>query len=961
MKGTFLEHVAKDILAKYGNNLSRIAVIFPNKRASIFLNDYLARLTNQPIWSPAYITISDMFRQHSQLILGDQIKLISDLYKEYIHHTGSDESLDHFFSWGQILLSDFDDIDKNMADAKKVFGNLRDIHEYDDISYLNDEQMALLKRFFSNFSEHHNTELKMRFLRFWSHFYDIYQSFNQRLEEQGLAYEGAMYRRVVQSENIDFKYETYIFVGFNMVQKVEQALFKRLMRERNAKFYWDFDHYYMDIDNHEAGHYVKQYIQEFPNELDNRDDDLYNNIKKAKNITFISSPTDDAQARYTSEWLLANGRIEDGRDTAIVLCDEQLLPRVIHSLPPEVNNVNVTTGYPLSQSPFASLVHTLIMLQTAALYRYPNRYRLLYVNKILNHPYIKYVSPRYQEVKNTINEQKLFYIDRDTLTAFDEGMALLFADLIDEGRAAPVTLEKLSQWLLDVLTWIGENSQEQDDPFFQEALFRTYQLINRLNELTIAGDLAIDLVTFQRLVMQLTTSTTIPFHGEPAKGLQIMGLLETRNLDFKHVLLLSCNEGKMPKGINDTSFIPHAIRKAFDLTTIDHKVSIYSYYFHNLLQRAEDVTILYNNSTEDGQRGEMSRFMLQLMVESSHAIRRESLQSEIATSNTQSLVIEKDDRCQSILNQMTHLAPTSIIDYIRCPLQFFYRRIAEIEEPDDVEDEEGIDNRIFGNIFHRAAELIYKELTTQGPVISQGTILDFLKRPARLEMIVNQAFNEELFHQEGPSKAPMYNGLQLINRQVIIGYLQQLLRMDAKHPRFTIKGLEESAYEKMTVNTSIGTRTLNIGGIIDRLDMVTNENGEPQIRVIDYKTGRAPSAQVYSIDELFTNNGMRSKHTHYFFQTILYSIIVRHSLKMNPEKARVSPALLFIQQSKGEDYDPILCINKERIDDILPLETEFREKLNALLAEIFDPTHPFEPTANKEMCTHCVYRRLCMA
>lgn len=960
MKGTFLEYVAKDLLDKYGNDLSHVAVIFPNKRASIFLNDYLARLTNKPLWSPAYITISDLFRQHSDLIVADPIKLISDLHKEYIRHTGAEESLDHFFGWGQILLSDFDDIDKNMADAQKVLGNLRDLHEYDDISYLNKEQMTLLQRFFSNFSEQHNSELKMRFLRFWSHFHDIYTSFNQRLLLQGLAYEGALYRRVVQCENIDFKYKTYVFVGFNMVQKVEQTLFKRLRQERDAKFYWDFDHAYIDSINHEAGCFIKQYIQDFPNELDNHDEAIYNNLGKPKELTFISSPTDDAQARYTSDWLLANGRIDDGRDTAIVLCDELLLPRIIHCLPPEVRNVNMTTGYPLSQSPFASLIYALIMLQTAGLHRYHNRYRALYLNKVLNHPYIKYVSPSTHEVKQMISDQKLFYIERDTLSVIDEGMALLSADLTNGEETTVITLEKLSQWLLDILTLIANNSKGNEDPFFQEGLFKTYQLLNRLHELILAGDLVVDTITFLRLFTQLTATTSIPFHGEPAKGLQVMGLLETRNLDFKHVLLLSCNEGKMPKGINDTSFIPHAIRKAFDLTTIDHKVSIYSYYFHSLLQRAEDVTILYNNSTEDGQRGEMSRFMLQLMVESNHHIHRESLRSEINLSITQPSSIVKDDNCMSVLNQLTHLSPTSIIDYIRCPLQFFYRRLAEIEEPEEVDDGESIDNRTFGNIFHRSAELTYKELMANGNVINQASILDLLKHPVRLEMIVNQAFNEVLFNMKEQGKAPMLNGLQLINRQVILNYLQQLLKIDAKHSQFTIMGLEVNVYEKVTFDTPMGKKTLSIGGIIDRLDMITGKNGQPQVRVIDYKTGRAPSSQVNSLEELFTNDGMRTKHTHYFFQTLLYSIIVKHSHKLNIENVAVSPALLFIQQSKSEDYDPILFINKEKIDDILPLEQEFREKLNGLLTEIFDPSRPFEPTSNKDMCTHCVYRRLCM-
>jgi hypothetical protein len=269
---SFLEYVAEDIIRKYGTDLSRTAVVFPNKRASLFLNDHLARLTNgKPLWSPAYITISELFRQQSSLSVADPIKLVCDLHKSFCLHTGSDETLDKFYGWGQLLISDFDDIDKNMADADRVFANLRDIHELDDLSYLTDEQRQLLKHFFSHFTEEHETELKQRFLRLWSHFIDIYHDFNERLSKQGLAYEGALYRSVVTTHLSPLttttpapspagpssgfsQYDRYLFVGFNLLQKVEQQLFSQLQKEGKAYFYWDFDDYYMH--NHEAGRYI---------------------------------------------------------------------------------------------------------------------------------------------------------------------------------------------------------------------------------------------------------------------------------------------------------------------------------------------------------------------------------------------------------------------------------------------------------------------------------------------------------------------------------------------------------------------------------------------------------------------------------------------------------------------------------------------------------------------------------
>ena len=255
---TFLEYVAEDMLAKHGTNLSKTAVVFPNKRASLFFNELLAKQAGKPIWSPAYITISELFRAHSTLQVGDQIKLICDLHKCFVQTTGIDETLDHFYGWGQLLLADFDDIDKNMADAEKVFANVRNIHEFDDVSYLTEEQKSIIRKFFSNFTDNHDTELKQRFLQLWSHFHDIYKRYNECLLQQGLAYEGALYRQVACDETTTFDYDQYIFVGFNLLQKVEQRLFQRLQQQGKARFYWDYDHYYMA--ENEAGYYIRQYL-----------------------------------------------------------------------------------------------------------------------------------------------------------------------------------------------------------------------------------------------------------------------------------------------------------------------------------------------------------------------------------------------------------------------------------------------------------------------------------------------------------------------------------------------------------------------------------------------------------------------------------------------------------------------------------------------------------------------------
>ena len=384
---SFLESVAEDLLKRYGTDLSRVAVVFPNKRASLFLNEHLARLAGRPIWSPAYITI-------------------------FIQCTGINESLDHFYGWGQLLLADFDDLDKNMAPADKVFANLRDIHELDDVSYLTDEQREMIRRFFSNFTDDHNSELKERFLRLWSHIGDIYHTYNAQLAAQQLCYEGALYRQVATDETLQFDHDAYVFIGFNLLQQVEQVLFRRLEQAGKAIFYQDTD-------------------EEAPEQ-----------------VTYISAPTENIQARYIPQWLTPE-RIAAGRRTAIVLCNEGLLQAVIHCLPENVNKVNITTGYPLLQTPVASLVSQLINLQVNGYSAKIGRFRRRWLDIVARHPY---------------------------------------APLLPEDYAARHLSDHaaLLHWLLDIIRHIASSMQGVD----AEAVFRIYTLLNRVSDLIDNGILS---------------------------------------------------------------------------------------------------------------------------------------------------------------------------------------------------------------------------------------------------------------------------------------------------------------------------------------------------------------------------------------------------------------------------------------------------------------------------------------
>lgn len=873
----FLEHVAADLLKRYGTDLSRVAVVFPNKRASLFLNEHLARMADKPLWSPAYITISDLFRSHSSWKVADPILLVCELHKCFVETTGIDETLDHFYGWGQLLLADFDDLDKNMGPADQVFKNLRDIHELDDISYLTDEQREMIKRFFSNFSEDHNSELKQRFLRLWSRIGTIYHRFNEQLASQQLCYEGALYRQVVESPTIDFRYDTYAFVGFNHLQEVEKILFKRLEREGKAIFYQD--------------------TEELPPE----------------ELTYISAPTENIQARYVSQWLTPE-RIAAGRRTAIVLCDEKLLQTVIHCLPKEVEKVNVTTGYPLIQTAAATLVSQFFNLQINGFSLKTQSFRRHWLELMNRHPYAKMMPEDYASTHYTDNSE-------------------------------------LMHALLGIVRHVAKDPSPKDQ-LATESLFRVYTVLNRLTDLVDSGILKVDSITLQRLVTQVIQSTSIPFHGEPAEGIQIMGVLETRNLDFDHVLMLSCNEGNMPRGVSDTSFIPYSIRKAYGLTTVDHKVAIYEHYFHRLLQRAKDVTLVYNNATNDGQTGEMSRFMLQQMVEREKPILYRTLQAGQQTSLRRPKPIVKTDEVMAIMKdrfsqEKDGISPTAISTYLRCQLRFFYHYVGNLIEPDD-NDEELVDNRIFGNIFHKAAQTFYEKLKAlTGNHITALVIDDYLKRKIEIEQAVDDAFRTELFQIKDPNrKTPDYDGLQLINREVIIKYLRLLLETDRKLTPFSILGLEKPI--RMPFGDTV------IRGIIDRLDQITDpETGEDLVRVIDYKTGARKQKDLPDVAAIFDPANVK-EHSDYYLQAFLYSHIVRQE-----KNIPVSPLLLFVQYTGAENYEPTLKLGKEPVRDIANVSDEFIQLLTEKMSEIFSQDLAFSPTEDAERCRTCPYQMLC--
>lgn len=955
---SFLKLVAADLYKHTEGNLAHTAVVFPNKRAGLFFNEYLAQESDSPIWSPAYVSISELFRSLSPWEVGDPVKLVCELYKIFRRETQSTETLDDFYFWGEMLISDFDDADKNKVDTDKLFSNLQDLRNImDDYTFIDDEQEEAIRQFFQNFSIERRTALKERFISLWDVLGNIYKGFRESLASQNIAYEGMMYRHVIEHLDVDkLPYEKYVFVGFNVLNKVEHTLFTQLRDAGKAVFYWDYDEFYRRENRqavtHEAGEFIRRNLRDFPSPLP---DELFNNLSKPKEVHYIASSTENAQARYLPQWI-RNNLTTPEKETAVVLCNEALLQPVLHSLPAEVKHVNITMGFPLSQTPVYSFLIALLELHTHGFNFKSGRYTFQSVVTLLKHPYTRQLTGQAELLEKELTGNNRFYPLPGELGK-DEFLTRLFTPLSGNLNLCIRLSETLQQVAgIYQTNTSGTGDTDAFSQLYRESLFKAYTTINRFRTLIEEDELTVQPETFRRLLVKVLSATNIPFHGEPAIGMQVMGVLETRNLDFRHLVLLSVNEGQLPKSGGDSSFIPYNLRKAFGMTTIEHKIAVYAYYFYRLLQRAERITLMYNTSSDGLNRGEWNRFMLQFLIEWPHPITRQFLEAGQSPQGTSPITVEKTPdvmrRMQSLFdvraNPKAKFSPSALNYYLDCPLKFYYRYVAGLSAPDEVSAE--IDSATFGSIFHYAAEHIYKDLTTHGKVIHKEALETLLRNEVKLQDYVDAAFKELFFHVPQNEK-PEYNGVQLINSAVIARYLKQLLQNDLRYAPFTFVASEIEVDEPIDIQTPKGVIKSRIGGIIDRMD-----SKDGTLRIVDYKTGGDADTPP-NVESLFVPDKKRSN---YVFQTFLYAAI----LCRKQPTMKIAPALLYIHRAATETYSPVIQMGeprkpKEAVEDFSNYEKEYRERLQGLLEEIFHPEKSFTQTETIEKCAYCDFKALC--
>ena len=975
---SFLKTVAHDLLQTCEGDLSAVAVVFPNKRASLFFSQYLAEeCEGRPLWSPAYLSISDLFASLSPLQVGDPLLMIFELYKVFCGATESEETIDEFYFWGELLLSDFDDLDKNLVDVDQLFANLNDLKTVSaDHSYITPEQEQAIQRFFSNFSVDNLTLVKRRFLSVWEKMGEIYHRLGERLTALGVAYEGMMYRDALSRLDVDsLPYRRYVFVGFNFLTQVERRLLRALKQAGLATFYWDYDVAYVNAHDMEtppeAARFIIDNLSDFPNALPPQ---YFDNLSHEKQVTYVAASTENAQARYFSQWaeeqMKAYNEEKPSRDAedksepmpaneaAVVLCSEDLLLPLLRSTPPQVTDINITMGFPLIHTPAYTYLSALLALQIDGYRKRSKTFAYMQVQTVLRHPYVRRLSPQAADLALSLTQDARFNPTLEEL-GLDEFLAKLFTPQ-PESRA-------LCAYLVDMLNEAAavhrsDDGQErrvgQSEPLYREALFVAYTRMNSLLHLLTTQEADLQPATLQRLALRVLGSAKIPFHGEPAVGLQVIGALETRCLDFRRLLVLSLNEGQLPKTSSQSSFIPYPLRKAFGMTTLDHRDAVYAYTFFRLLQRAEHITLCYNSSSDNRGRGEMSRYMLQYLVHSSQQIRWLSLTPPQSSVVRQAITVEKTKEMMQAFREHYRaqqdetplISPSALNTYLDCRLKYYFHYVARIKVDEEVT--EGIEPAMFGTLFHLSAKKAYEHLSRHGALtVTAETIDELLGDEPRLRGFVDEAFVEAYFKPKEGQK-PEYNGVQLIASRVIYSYLRRMLKSDAEHlVPFTVEGLEEEHSEYFPVAVDGERFDVRIGGIIDRMDY-----HDGFLRILDYKTG-SPETSCESIEKLFTRYNSRPGHV---FQALLYATIVRSQRPGVP----LSPALLYIRKVSTEDFDVSISMGprgkKSPIVDYTDgMADEFRKHLSNLLQEIFGVDTPFSQTDNNKVCDSCDYRELC--
>jgi hypothetical protein len=913
---SFLDKIAEVLIENYSGELSNMIVVLPNKRAKIFLIEALKKQVENNILAPEIISIEDFIQDISGIRSVDPIELLFEFYEVYLSVTekSNQQSFELFANWAKTLLQDFNEIDRYLLDPTHVLSYLKDIED--------------IKKW--GIEVENKTQLLENYIDFWKLLPNYYQSLYAHLLKKGVGYQGLIYRQAVENLNHFSKSITqkqYLFAGFNALNAAEEKIIQHLIAADQAKIYWDVDKTFLNDPYHDAGLFVRRFKESWKHYKTNPFEWIVDDFSQTKNIQVIGTPKTIGQAKITGS--IIENIIKDNPNTtldkvAVVLGEENLLVPLLYSLPSTVGALNITMGYSSKNNPAQILIAKMFKMHTNALSRNAKNYVLYYkdVLDILTHPLVEPYS-KTAGLVNIINKNNYTFITHHKLIELNPVPSDLFLLLFEKWEKGSIpVLETVSKLLLTIKNNLSNDNEEEK--ITKAFVFAIFKVINKLISYYSQHKHIDKIDTLHAIYKQVIDLAEVSFEGEPLNGLQIMGVLESRVLDFDTVIVTSMNEGKFPAGKSQNSFIPYDVKRELGLPTFKEKDAIYTYHFYHLLQRAKNIYLLYNTESEGLDAGEKSRFITQLEVEKQrkHNLTHEIYNAVLPETAYTPMVIEKSEAVMNRLREIASLgfSPSALTSYIRNPIQFYFQKILRIREVEEVE--ENIALNTLGTIIHETLKALYDPFV--GKFVSEQDVQNCFKQ---IDAEVLKQF--KVVYKEGEIK----KGRNLLAFEVakrnVFNFLKVELESVKAGDAIKIIALEKT-FERKLEHPSLAFPVL-IKGNVDRIE---ERNGT--IRIIDYKTGKVEKASV----TLKTWRGLTEEiKNDKIIQVLAYAYMYETEAKSKPIEAGIisfkNLKSGFLPFNFKEEKDANMIINEE-------VMTNYLEQIVLLLNEILDVSIPFE-------------------
>ncbi len=951
----FLSTVAEYILEKYGDKTNNICIVTPNRRSGLFFRKHLSKLTKGPIWAPEIISFEDFLTSLTSLNLCDNITLNIEFYKVYKEIAKDNaEQLEDFLKWAPALLNDFNDIDSAITEQDKLFGYLKDL-KYIETWNPGGEEL---------------TDFQKKYLKFFENISVYYNEISSKLLSKKMAYQGLCIRYAAENINLlqeNMPWEKVVFAGFNALSNGEEKIIKTLVKNDLAEVLWDADNYYLKNEDHEAGHFLRKYKTDWKLKDFNFIGDYYKTT--TKNIHIAGIPKNVNQAKLAGNILKNLGNAATGDETALVLSNENLLLPALNSMPENIENLNVTMGFPLKKTGLYGYFDAIFRLQINSdkfdkKDGFPRFYHKDIV-RILNHIGTRMLCNIHDDYEfstiadDVVNSNRVLHSvntlkEISKISPLVNDLSLIIAE---NWNASPKTAIKHLIDICDkmetsVNATIDENETNNTDKYSgyidvvdEESIYTLKSVFRKLEIFVNETNLIPNLKTLYILFKSLASESRLSFTGEPLKGLQVLGMLETRNLDFKNIILLSVNEDILPAPSKKVSFIHYDVRKKFGMNVYSDQDALYAYHFYRLLQRAENVFLIYNTQTEGVGSTEKSRFITQIEHELKDYNTNITINDKIVTMplsknpGNDKVIIEKS---QDIINRLYELnkrgfSPSALSIYISCPLRFYFNNIAGVTESEEVE--ETIEANTLGSVVHEVLKELYNDFI--GRVINTD---DIEKMKPKVASVTGKMFKN--FYSGGS----ITSGKNLLYRRMAEKYTNNFLKQEQnklkKGEILTIISLEEIFRKSLSVKENNKSFNFNFKGTIDRIDSL---NGNT--RIIDYKTGfvEKKDLKIDEWEDVFTDRKYDKA-----FQLLMYSYIYQQD---NNKTESFIPGIFSLRMYKDGLINITTPEKKDTIDHEALLKVE--EYLGKLMLEIFDEKLTFSQTENEDNCIFCPFKIVC--